>query len=477
MKKILLISLLLLTFMVVPVMAQTAEELYSRAVNKYFLGDNEGAIRDLNEVLSLDPGYAKAKALLSEIKKESGKPAEAPVIAPPAVPKTPRPTSRPVTLPPTVRSIVPKKITPEVSSVLPVSVSEDIKVKPKISILGLVLKDRMYSALLFLATGLLLILVLLEFYLYLSGRYQRKIQVCPECGSKNSHEADFCHKCGVRFKIWGETEGAQRAWLSKMGWRNNPFSLDVIPGLFTGYALQVNAIMEKINARSGHILVYGNIGVGKTTLLRWLTEKLEKDNYAIYVARPPVDFQDIINYIVSKMKGQLFSRLGKFSLYDLEGLIKKARKPVVILLDEAHEFTERIEQQMRTLGDMPNVVCVLAGLPRTREKIKEHSPPFFDRIVLEVHLEHLGLNEIRDLIRKRIESVGGKDIKPFTEDAIDKIFRMSGGRPRMVLKICDWVMAEAIRKNLDIIGVEAIIDLPAFQLEEERASKAAGKTG
>ena len=65
-----------------------------------------------------------------------------------------------------------------------------------------------------------------------------------------------------------------------------------MPDLFTGYQTQVEAILEKIHSRAGHILVYGNKGVGKTTLLKWLTEKLKDEFMTIYIPRPTENFEE-----------------------------------------------------------------------------------------------------------------------------------------------------------------------------------------
>jgi type II secretory pathway predicted ATPase ExeA len=268
--------------------------------------------------------------------------------------------------------------------------------------------------------------------------------------------------------VWSGVTGAQKKWFAKFGWKNNPFALTVNPALFTGYSSQVKSIMEKLGTRSGHILVYGDKGVGKTTLLRWLVDNLKQENHAVYVARPPLNFDDLIRLVVSALKG---SSRKKYSLYEVEDLVKKAKKPVVLLIDEAHEVTAEIEQQMRSLGDIERVNLVLAGLPETREKIKKDSPPLFDRIILEVSIEHLSLEETQDMIKKRIEDAGGQDVKPFTNDAINNIFKMSRGRPRMILKVCDWVIADAIKNNLEVIGGEVGKDFPKGEIEAPPAEE------
>ncbi len=499
------ISILILVFVFLfsgVVFALTADEYYERAAKKYVMEDLEGAKTDLGRALEIDPTHEKAQELLGVVEKEMGKiaPPVPPAVIAPTPPAPPEPKPAPPVERPKPR--VPSKIQRasnlfaagerafkrgeyseaekyflQVLELLPghTRATEYLKeirkkiepVKPKLippppapEISG-VEETVNQIILLFLAV------FILAFLLVLRGGYsaikriisEKRKQVCPDCKTKNPEDAEFCQKCGIRLRVWAVVTKAHRKWFDKFGWKGNPFTLDVIPSLFTGYSAQVDAIVEKLSTRTGHILVYGDKGVGKTTLLRWLADNLKKDNHAIYVARPPLNFDDLIRLVVAELKGGR----RKYSLYELEELVKKAKKPVVVLLDEAHEIAAEIEQQMRSLGDIQKVNLILAGLPETREKIKRESPPFFDRMVLETTIDHLNLEETRDLIRKRIESVGGNDIKPLTDEAVENIFNLSKGRPRMILKVCDWVMTDAIRKNLDVIGPEAGKDFPGLE--------------
>ena len=449
-------------------LAESTDDLYSRAVNKYFLGDNDGAIVLLKQALDTEPGNAKARTLLNEIQ-----PASVPV-----------PTVTPVIIAPTTtRPTVAAPVKPARPQ-LAAKKSEVIKEEPKIIPAGLrfpelpsapkfaSMENSINQIIILLLAAIIIAAILASRGVYFVVKdylYEIRRQACPDCKTKNPPEAEFCHLCGTRLRAWsGVTEG-QRKWFAKFKWKRNPFTLDIMPSLFTGYTGQVNSIMEKVNTASGHILVYGDKGVGKTTLLKWLASNLQKDYHAIYIPRPPINFEDLSCVIANELIGRNFWKKKKTcSLYDLEAIVKGAKKRVVILMDEAHEFTAVIEQQMRSLGDIPGVKYILAGLPEAKEKIKRDSPPFYDRIVLEVYLEHLNAGETRDMIKKRIEDVGGEDVKPFTNPAVENIFKMSRGRPRMVLKVCDWVLTDAIRNNLEVIGGEVGQDFPD-KTEENKA--------
>ncbi|HTY13342.1 MAG TPA: AAA family ATPase, partial [Candidatus Omnitrophota bacterium] len=282
----------------------------------------------------------------------------------------------------------------------------------------------------------------------------KKQQVCSECHWINPAGAEFCSKCGARLKPWSSVSASQKKWYGKFGWRRNPFTLDIMPNLFTGYQSQVETVLEKIYQKSGHIMITGNKGAGKTTLLKWLADKLKDDFHTIYIPRPTDDFDDLLEYMATSLKVKK-TRDKKFSIYDIEAIASSSNKNILLLLDEAHEFTAEFERPLRSLGDLNGVSFVLAGLPETVEKIKNLSAPFYDRIVEKVVLEHLTAEETRDLIKKRIENVGGEETKPFTHEALLKIHDLGQGVPRKILKVCDWIVTDAIRHDLDSIGETA----------------------
>lgn len=469
MLKKLIVAFLILVLPATIVFSISTDEIYDRAAQKYLTGDLPGAAADLERVLELEPNHDKARELLTVVRKEMGvAPAPAPKPEPEPEPKpvpkpAPKPTPRPKPVPKPAPKVEEPKPAPKIAPqfVPPPST-------PQYSAFESTLNQ---IILLFLAAAIFLVLIIARGLIFVSRKAaaRRRMQVCPDCKTKNPEDAEFCQSCGTRLKAWQVITANQKKWFKKFNWKSNPFTLDVMPSLFTGYSGQINSIMEKISTRSGHILAYGEKGVGKTTMLRWLADNLKAGNYAIYIARPPINFNELIRYIVAEIKGEKEARKKDYSLYEVEALVKKAKKPVVLLMDEAHEFSEDVERQMRSLGDIGNINYILAGLPETKDKLKKESPPFFDRIILEVNLDHLTYDETKDLIRKRIENVGGEDAKPFNEEALQEIYKISRGRPRMILKVCDWIMAEAIRKNLDAIGPGMGKDFPeeaAHQAEQ-----------
>ena len=264
------------------------------------------------------------------------------------------------------------------------------------------------------------------------------MESCPHCGEK------------LGAKMWSAVSAGQKMWYEKMHWRKNPFTLDIHSTLVTGYKDEVKGILEKINARSGHVLVVGDLGVGKTTTLRWLCSNMPRELNPIYIPRPPQDFDQLIRFISDSI-GFAPKNAGDYNIYNLNRFCRKFAKGLVLLIDEAHEFTVEMERPLRTLGDLGDVILVLGGLPETVEKLKKEILPLYERLVLTVHLQHLRFEDLSELIRMRIEEAGGAGLTPFTATAVQKIFELSGGVPRKALKLCDHAVTLAINAGEDKI--------------------------
>ena len=94
---------------------------------------------------------------------------------------------------------------------------------------------------------------------------------------------------------------------------------------------------------------------------------------------------------------------------------------------------------------------IIAGLPHLEQFLESKLPTFSMRFTTKVFLNSLDRVETEDLIRKRIDKAGGDGIKPFTIDAIQEIYRVTGGFPREVIKICDKLVREAAMRNITTI--------------------------
>jgi len=265
---------------------------------------------------------------------------------------------------------------------------------------------------------------------------------------------------------------------TKWGWKENPFVLKIDPKLFVGYNEQVDAVLDHIKNKHRIALITGRTGAGKSTFLKWL--ETNYDTSKLYVSKPPEKPEDFVRLFTDIFGFSIWERLlrKKPSLYTLPNYINKKIKGehLVFLVDEAHETNKEILEWLRVLTDqIDNVSLIMAGMPVLEENIKRNLETLDQRITTRISLISLDKDEVKELIKKRIEDVGGEGIKPFTESAIEKIYGRTGGFPREVLKFCDRLINSALEKNLNIIDGKLIeehkeIELPKVRLEEPKVT-------
>jgi type II secretory pathway predicted ATPase ExeA len=261
---------------------------------------------------------------------------------------------------------------------------------------------------------------------------------------------------------------------SKWGWKENPFVLRIDPRLFVGYKDQVEAVQNHIKNKHKIALVTGKTGAGKSTFLKWLESNY--DDNKLYVSKPPTRAEDFVKIFTDIFGQNILEKLmGKSpSLYTLPSYINKKLRDehLVFLVDESHETNKEVLEWLRVLTDqIDNVSLVMAGMPVLEEKIRSELETLDQRITTRINLSALNKDEMRELIRKRIESAGGEGIKPFTEAALDKIYDRTGGFPREVLKFCDRLVSSALEKDFSVIDERLIdehreMELPKVRLEE-----------
>ncbi len=257
------------------------------------------------------------------------------------------------------------------------------------------------------------------------------------------------------------------------GWNANPFVLKIDPKLFVGYDAQVRAALNHISNHHKIALVTGNTGAGKTTFLKWLESQY--DSHKLYVHKPPVKPEEFVDIFVDIFGLSFFERLfrRKPTLYNLPNYVNRKLKGnhLLLLMDEAHEANKEVLEWTRVLVDqIDSGSLILAGLPVFEDKLKGIET-LNQRITTRITLNSLSKSETSELIQKRIESVGGKDHIPFTDDAIEKIYQRTGGFPREVLKLSDRLVSTALEKNLQNIDSSLIEEehkeIPAPEKFEE----------
>ena len=245
-------------------------------------------------------------------------------------------------------------------------------------------------------------------------------------------------------------------WFSKTGWSKNPFALEIRPELFVGCAGIISELESGMSAGQKYAVVLGPTGAGKTTLLK----KLAMQSPCFYLPKPPATKDELLSvfsqiYFGTGITRKLFGPRD-VSLYNFsENANKKYKgKPPILLIDEANESDIDVLEWFRALIDqIEGQSAIFAGLPSFKSTHLDKLETLSQRVTISINMNSLTKDEIFELIRKRIESVGGRGVDPFTSDTIFKIYSKTGGFPREVIKICNSLVLKASTRDAAIIDI------------------------
>lgn len=276
------------------------------------------------------------------------------------------------------------------------------------------------------------------------------------------------------------------------GLNSSPFQLS--PDPFFLYSSDRNtdalaSISESIRQRKGFAVMTGEVGTGKTLVLRCLVESLEREEIPFaYFIGPRLSTVDFLSYITFELgitvsepsKGNLLRALYGFMLAEFEkGLT------TVLIIDEAHQMPRSVLEEIRLLTNFETaqqklVQIVLVGQPELEKKLDSvELRSLKQRIAVRCRLEPLRAEEIRQYIERRLQ-VAGADTETaaaiFPPDTIKAIYRYSLGIPRLVNSICDQALIAACARQVRIVPVEMIKEIASlFRLDPAPGVKSVEK--
>ncbi len=251
---------------------------------------------------------------------------------------------------------------------------------------------------------------------------------------------------------------------SLFSWSQNPFTFGIFPQLFVNHEKELGTLFNALNSGNKFSLLVGPTGSGKTTLLRTLEKRFDATREVLYLAKPPTKPEDWIMVFGRLLQGRFsfFSKGRPVDLYTLaDRLNEKLRnRRLLLFVDESHEATRESLEWLRVIADQVNNLYVaMAALPSFEKTLKENLETFLKRVNTRVELGSLNKSETRELIKRRIEWVGGSDIRPFTGEAVDAVYQHSGGFPREVLRLCNDLTGQALERKLTTIDSDFLTHL------------------
>ncbi len=266
------------------------------------------------------------------------------------------------------------------------------------------------------------------------------------------------------------------------GLTRDPFDLTPDPFCFVPTARHneaLAALYYGIRKHKGVVVVTGEVGTGKTLLLRCLLQLFKESSeiaYAyVYNCRlTPTEFlyytlSDFGVGVSGQNKSKLLLDLSKFvTSRGLNGLT------TVLIVDEAHLLSMELLEEIRLLSNLETndaklLQIILVGQPELDEKLDSFElRPLKQRIALRSHLSALNFEETETYISERLRIAGSasRTTPIFAADAIKAIHQYSHGFPRLINTICENALINGYAKQLPSISVEVIKDVAEdFRLE------------
>lgn len=224
-----------------------------------------------------------------------------------------------------------------------------------------------------------------------------------------------------------------------------------------GYAIQHN---------KGLVVVTGEVGTGKTTMLRAALQQLGDEVMCVYIFNPFLTSSEFFEQLADEFelglkktasKHELLAALGHFlALRHSKGL------RTVLIVDEAHGLPTALLEEIRLLLNFETsseklLQMILSGQPELHEVLNRPAlRQLKQRISLRCQIKPLSVFEINKYIRFRLKQAGAKNVNLFDNGAIGLIGHVSQGIPRVVNNICDNALLYGYAAGAEVITRDII---------------------
>ncbi len=243
---------------------------------------------------------------------------------------------------------------------------------------------------------------------------------------------------------------------SHFGFRETPFGVTPDPRFFYGHPLYLEglaALVHGIESKKGFMLVTGEVGTGKTILLRKLMRHLDACVHFVFVSNSHLTSYGLTELMVQSLGLSNKEKNRLEMIQDLNNyLIQQLRtgRTVALLIDEAQKLSEEALEGLCDLSNLETdeeklLQIVLVGQPELVTKLSKSSlRRIKQRVAIHYRLYSLQTpSEIDQYIRHRLQIVGYEGPEIFTKEAVEAIWHYSGGTPRLINILCDNSLAMA----------------------------------
>jgi len=252
------------------------------------------------------------------------------------------------------------------------------------------------------------------------------------------------------------------------GLKEKPFNLTPDPDylyMSPGHENVYNHLEYAIRESKGFVVVSGEVGAGKTTLINYLLRKIPQAIHVGIINNTLVQPQELLRMICQEFDLEINHDektvlLTRFYNYLLERYSKRER--VILIIDEAQNLPEKSLEEIRMLSNLESekdhlIQMILVGQPQLKEKLRRKSlEQFVQRVTVYCHLNALDRAQVDHYIRHRLSVAGAQNPDIFDPEARDAIFKHSFGIPRLINILCDSALVYGYADDVKMIGRELI---------------------
>lgn len=242
-------------------------------------------------------------------------------------------------------------------------------------------------------------------------------------------------------------------YLNYYGLNKEPFHITPDPEflfLSPSHKEALGAILYGVEKRKGFISITGEIGMGKTTVVRAFIDECDQSrNRLVYIFNTGVDFVSLLRMLIEELSPETAIEPGADESRLLDQLQRilieeySAGRTVVLVIDDAQAMPVRTLEQLRLLSNLETskdklLQIVLVGQPELEQKLESAElRQLRQRIAVRAVIRPLTPRESTDYIQHRLALAGGKGAAIFSAGALKSIVRFAKGAPRLLNIICD----------------------------------------
>jgi general secretion pathway protein A len=275
--------------------------------------------------------------------------------------------------------------------------------------------------------------------------------------------------------------------------QRNPFDITPDPSFLfptKKHNEALAALYYGVKRRKGFVVLTGEVGTGKTVLVRCLLNILNRANVAFaYVFNPLLGPTEFLQYVAGDLRLAATGKNKSELLLELSGYaIGRHRKGLttVLVVDEAHHLSTEVLEEIRLLtnletGEAKLLQILLVGQPELDEKLDSVDlRQLKQRIALRSHLGAMDLEETCGYVYRRLQIAGcNNPAEIFPMEAIVELHRQSRGYPRLINTLCENALIHGYAQQVRTITPEVIEEIARdFRLNVMHPSSAdMGKNG